>query len=82
MKDNTLKELFNSLDKLDTKLAADGNRYSEEFTSLSITVETKRGRFVDSFSATQKNITGLYNQAARFLSIQDNKNSVTFKVNQ
>ena len=78
---NTLEDLLKALDSLDTKLAADGNRYSKEFTSLAITVETKRGKFVSNFSATQKNVTGLYKQAVRFLSIQDNKHSVIFKVN-
>ena len=50
-----------------SKLSADGNLYSKDFTSVSVTITTKRGKFVDYYSHTQKNVTGLINQCSRFL---------------
>lgn len=61
------KELFKQLNNVKSELKADGNNYSSNFTFLAITIKTKSGKIVDYYSASQKNVTGLYNQGVRFL---------------
>lgn len=48
-------------------LKADLNRYTETFTGVSVSITTKRGKYVNSYSHLQKNVTGLYNQVCRFV---------------
>lgn len=65
-----------------SKLSVDGNLYSKEFTSVSVTIITKRGKFVDYYTQTQKNVTGLINQCNRFLDrvFVEGKHTIEVKV--
>jgi len=74
------KDLFNKLNQADATLAADGNRYSDDFTGLAITIKTQKGRLVDYYSASQKNVTGLYFQGVRVLEKAKKSHKVVIEV--
>ena len=78
---NIINQAFNNAMSL-SELSADGNRYSKDFTGLRIYLYNKRGKIVDDYSASQKNITGLKFQAQRFLdrAFKEGKHTIEIKV--
>ena len=68
----------------DTVLKIDGNKYHKNFVDLYVIIRNKKnGKIVHSYSATQRNITGLMFQAERalkFAKYDENNHILVIKV--